>query len=92
MKFQLKRTYDVNDPMWIVGCVDSYGAITARVVNSFGNLMHTKEESRGKRWRWNIWGQEFHCTRNPTLDRMTDEEYQIVSNWLEERGYKKATQ
>lgn len=88
MKTHLKRCYESGDPMWVVGCIDSYGGITARPVSSDGDVMHTKSESKGRRWRWNIWGQEFHCTRNPTLNRLSDEEYEIVSDWLIKKGYK----
>lgn len=81
--------YDADDPMYVVGCIDSNGAITARVVAGGGDVMHTKDESRGRRWRWNIWAQEFNATRNPTLDHLTTEEFEIVNNWLVEHGHKR---
>lgn len=89
MKYFVKKHYDTDDPMWVVGCIDSYGAISARHVNCNGNIMHTLEESKGRRWRWNIWGQEFHATRNPTLDKLSDEENLAVMNWLQRKGYAK---
>lgn len=84
----MKKTHAPNDPMWVVGCIDSYGAIRARVVKGGESITHTPSESRGKRWRWNIWGQEFHSTRNPTLDKLSDEEYHLVTSWLERLGHK----
>ena len=78
--------YKANDPMWVIGCIDSYGAIIARHAHGGQNYMHTLAESKGKRWRWNIWGQEYHQTA--TLDRLTDEEYIAVDTWLERKGYK----
>lgn len=95
MKILTKRTkrhyespHDPDDPMWVIGCIDSYGAIHARVANSRGSLMHTPEESKGRRWRWNIWGQEFVATRNPANDRLSKEELFAVNDWLERKGYK----
>lgn len=83
-----RKIHKVDDPMWVVGCIDSYGAITARVVTGNQSILHTVDESKGKRWRWNIWGQEFHSTRNPTLDRLSDEEFFIVEDWLVKHGHK----
>lgn len=75
--------------MWVIGCIDSHGAITARHAAGNGRLMHAPEESRGKRWRWNIWGQEYQATRNGRLDEMTDDELAAVTDWLERKGYKR---
>lgn len=72
--------------MWVIGCIDSYGAITARHAKATQNQMHTLEESRGKRWRWSIWGQEYHCTGG--LAELTTEEIDAVTDWLERKGYK----
>lgn len=83
-----RKIHAVDDPMWVVGCIDSYGAITARLVKGGQSITHTSVESAGRRWRWNIWGQEFHATRNPTLDRLSAEEFDLVTNWLEHRGHK----
>jgi hypothetical protein len=52
--------------------------------------MHGEGESRGRRWRWNIWGQEFHATKLGRLDEMTNDELLAVTDWLERHGYKKA--
>lgn len=82
------KFHDPDDPMWVVGSIDSYGAIHARVAKSGGSVMHTKAESNGKRWRWNIWGQEFHATRAPTLDKLSDEEWTTVEDWLLRKGLK----
>lgn len=51
--------------------------------------MHGPEESKGRRWRWNIWGQEFVATRNPANDQLSKEEYFTVCDWLERKGYKR---
>jgi len=75
--------------MWVIGCIDSNGAITARHAGGGQNLMHTPSESRGKRWRWNIWGQEYQATRNGRLDELTDDELAAVTDWLERKGYKR---
>lgn len=78
--------YNPDDPMWVVGCIDSYGAITARIVSHGGSVTHTAEESRGRRWRWNIWGQDFVATRNPAHDRLSDNERVSVMDWLVRHG------
>lgn len=83
--------YHPDDPMWVIGCIDSYGAITARAARGRDNIMHTPNESKGKRWRWCIWSQEYHATRNPTLDDLSEEELFAVSDWLERNGYKDPT-
>lgn len=87
--YKSRGLYHPDDPMWVVGCIDSHGAIIARCVAGHQSVTHTPAESKGKRWRWNIWGQEYHCTRNPTLDRLSEEEYFQVTDWLERKGYKK---
>jgi hypothetical protein len=85
----VKNFYDVDDPMWVIGCIDSHGAIVARHATSGGNIMHGSSESRGKRWRWNIWRQEFFSTLRGRLDELTEDEHSAVVEWLERRGYKK---
>ena len=84
----LRRPHHPDDPMWVIGCIDAYGAITARHAASKGRVMHSPDESRGKRWRWNIWGQEYTATRNGRLDDLNDEELAAVTDWLERKGYK----
>lgn len=74
--------------MWVIGCIDSNGAITARHAAGHQSIMHSPAESRGKRWRWNIWGQEYQATRNGRLDELTDDELAAVTDWLERKGYK----
>lgn len=83
-----ERPHRPDDPMWVIGCIDSYGAIHSRLARSTASLMHGPNESKGKRWRWNIWGQEFVATRNPTHDQLTKEEYFDVCDWLERHEYK----
>lgn len=87
----MRRFRNPDEPMWVVGCIDSYGEIRARVVKGGQSMTHTPSESKGKRWRWNIWGQEYHATRNPTLDRLSGEETGLVSDWLERHGHKEDT-
>lgn len=88
VKSKVKRFYDPDDAMWVVGCIDSYGSITAREAAGHGDIMHGVAESKGRRWRWNIWGQEFIATRNPSHDRLSTEEFHLVTGWLERKGYK----
>lgn len=84
----VKRIYDPDDPMWVIGCIDDRGAVTARHAGSGKDLMHRPEESRGTRWRWNIWAQEFVATANPAHNKLSDEEFEIVTDWLTKKGYK----
>jgi hypothetical protein len=88
MKMVAKRPgeFTNDDPMWVIGCIDSYGAIVGRAATSVENIMHGAAESKGKRWRWNIWGQDWCDTRNH--DQLTDEEFLLVVDWLERKGYK----
>ena len=88
----VKEYYELDDPMWVIGCIDSHGAIVARHAASSasgGLIMHTKDESKGKRWRWNIWGQEFHAAFKTPLHELTKEEYFLINDYLERKGYKK---
>ena len=78
--------YQPSDPMWVVGSIDAYGAIHARVVKGGESATHTPAESKGKRWRWNIWAQEFMATRNPSNERLLPEEFQRIQAWLERKG------
>jgi hypothetical protein len=71
--------------MWVIGCIDSYGAISAREDNG-RNPFHELPESRGAKWRWNIWKQEWFM--DGKVDNLTKEERVIVEDWLERHGYK----
>ncbi len=84
----MRRLRHPDEPMWVIGCIDAYGAIRARVAAGHQNKLHGKEESVGKRWRWNIWGQEFYATREPLLNQLSDEEIVLVESWLEHHGHK----
>ena len=84
----VRRFYQPTDPMWVIGCIDSNGSITARHAEGGKNTMHTVNESRGKRWRWSIWGQEYQSTLRGRLDELTDDELAAVTDWLERKGYK----
>ena len=81
--------YSVDDLMWVVGSIDAYGAIHARAVSGGGNVMHGPAESKGKRWRWNIWRQEYVATRNASHEMLTDDEWKIVDDWLIKHGYRR---
>lgn len=87
-----RRSKDPDEPMWVIGCIEHNGAITGRAAASGGRVMHSKEESKGKRWRWNIWSQDFHATLKMCFDPgsqvLTPEEFSLVEDWLERRGYK----
>lgn len=70
--------------MWVIGCIDSRGAIAAspdRIGRS-----HRPEESRGKRWRWCVWSQEFSVLATEH-DTLSDDELFTVCDWLVQRGY-----
>lgn len=89
MSFIKKHYNPATDPMWVIGSIDHAGAIHHRHALSGGDVMHGVNESNGKRWRWNIWGQEYTGTRNPSHDRLSEEEQNIVDAWLVNHGYKK---
>lgn len=80
-----KTPWDNHDSMWVVGCIDHAGAITARAAVGLDS-MHRRAESRGKRWRWCIWTQEF-CAVRPGMGELTEEEIFIVMDWLVKNGY-----
>lgn len=65
--------------MFVIGCIDSNGAITAHAVRE--GRTHSPEESRGARFRWCIWSQEF-CDVFGGTARMTEEEFFAVKDWL----------
>lgn len=82
--------------MWIIGCIDSNGHITANP--SKEGRSHRKEESRGKRWRWCVWSQEMITLVGKTVDeinhpektQLTEEEYFLVCDWLIRNKYASA--
>ena len=85
-----RRYYLENDlpmPMWVIGYIDSYGAIDARMVTlDDTSTSHTLDLSRGHRWRWNIPDQNYMAPRGRS--ELTDEECFLVEDWLEKNGYK----
>jgi hypothetical protein len=81
-----KHEWNQTKPMWVVGSIDDRGAIVAQASDAGFSPTHAGEYARGCRWRWNVCGQEFHATQYH--DRMTDEEYMLVTEWLEKKGYK----
>lgn len=70
--------------MFVIGCIDSNGAITANP--SRENRTHRPEESRGCRWRWNVHAQEFADVFAGT-GHLTNEELFAVREWLIARGF-----
>ena len=73
----------LHSPIWVVGSIDSYGAIHARHAGRSENILHGVNESKGKRWRWNIPEQKFVTTS------LLEDEMILVVDWLESRGYKR---
>lgn len=80
--------------MSVVGCIDAHGAITARARKEIE--CHRPEESRGKRWRFLVWSQDFHALAPRTLEEdnnrramliLTEEEHFAVCDWLIRHGY-----
>jgi hypothetical protein len=93
---QRERTMSWHDhPMMsVVGCIDSNGAITARACKDISG--HRPEESRGKRWRFLVWSQEFNDLAPRSLDeannlkamlQLNDEEHFAVCDWLIKHGF-----
>lgn len=75
------RSHDI---MWVIGCIDANGAITANP--SREGRTHRPEESKGKRWRWCVWSQEF-CDVFMGGQAFTDDEIFAVWEWLRKRDY-----
>lgn len=71
-------------PMWVIGTIDSHGAIRGRAAHD--DSMHGPEDGPGRRWRWNVWSGEFHAVLGGR-DNLTTEEAYAVEDWLEKRGY-----
>ena len=83
-----------HEMMSVVGCIDAHGAITARACKEIG--CHRPEESRGKRWRFLVWSQDFHALAPRTIEEdnnrrtmliLTEEEHFAVCDWLIRHGY-----
>lgn len=87
------RSWREHPMMWVIGCIDAYGAIVASP--SREGRTHRPEESRGKRWRWCVWSQELVTLGPRTIDELnnpdsrtlTSEEGFAVWEWLRKRGY-----
>jgi hypothetical protein len=87
------RNWRTHPMMSVTGCIDSNGAITARASTSI--RVHGPAESRGRRWRWLIWSQEFAEVRpantaeanNMSAMHMTREEVFAVWDWLRRNDY-----
>ncbi len=80
--------------MSVTGCIDSHGSIRAKESKKIES--HSPELSKGKRWRWLIWPQEFQTLPPKTVAEMndpqaffelSDEEYFLVKDWLMRHGY-----
>lgn len=80
-----KHEWNESKPMWVIGTIDSYGAITARASTSrTSSPMHGIGDGNGHRWRWNVWGQDFHAVNGNDINA---DECLLVKDWLERKGY-----
>lgn len=79
---------------WVNGSIDSYGNITATITKVIE--MHDLENSKGKRWRFNIHTQDFCAIAPRTVEEannriklltLNDEEYFTVCDWLIKNKY-----
>ena len=83
----MKDWFD-HDYMYVVGSIDAYGKIHAKAVGGFkgsSTLTHTKDVSKGKRFRWDIYQQRWGEVRR--YENFTDEEQFAISDWLVRHGY-----
>ena len=88
-----QKSFRQHPCMSVAGCIDSNGRIEAKGFREIGS--HTPELSRGKKWRWLVWSQEFSLLMPTTCaeanDRtrhdLTDEEHFAVCDWLIRHGY-----
>jgi len=84
---KLKRhEWNETKPMWVIGTIDSNGAIRARASVGRNNPMHSAEDGPGRRWRWNVWGQDYHAVAGGH-DNIGPEAALIVDDWLRNHGY-----
>lgn len=84
-----------NHPMSsVAGCIDAQGEIRGRATKEID--FHPPELSKGKRWRWLIWSQDFHSVAPRTLEEannriamlhLNEEEHFAVCDWLVRHGY-----
>lgn len=81
----VRRSWRNHDKMWIIGCIDAHGAIVARAERDCGT--HTAAESKGRRFRFCVWSQDFHATIGGVKDIFNDDEYLAVCDWLIRHGY-----
>jgi hypothetical protein len=72
-------------PMYVIGYIDSYGVIEARMVTLGDASGHTKDLSKGHRWRWCIQDASYMAPRGK--DELTDEEEFLVYDYLIKNGY-----
>lgn len=79
----VRQSWRDHPMMWVIGCIDSHGAITANP--SKAGRCHTEEECRGKRFRWCVWSQELCCVLGGY--DLTHEEEFAVWDWLRKRNY-----
>lgn len=78
-----KTNWREHEIMWVVGCIGHDGLIVATPLKE--GRTHTQEESRGTRWRWFVWEQDWKFLR--ANEFLTHEEELQVLDWLIERGY-----
>ena len=93
-KAHIPRCWRDHDATYVIGCIDSNGAIVANP--SREGRTHSYEESKGKRWRWCVWSQEMAWgvsgrtvaeVNSPCLNQLTYDEEFAVWDWLCKRGY-----
>lgn len=82
-----RHQWNESKPMWVIGTIDGYGAIRGRASKShYNSPMHSAKDGPGHRWRWNVWGQEFHSVLGAEFN-LTSEESALVREWLAKKGY-----
>ncbi len=68
-----------NPPMWAVGYIDSHGAIHCKT----GDAVMHPDILHGRRFRFLVWGQEFHSTLGLRIEQ---EDVPLVMDYLDRQG------
>jgi hypothetical protein len=80
-----KAEWNRTKPMWVIGTISSEGVV-GNIKISSGNSNPTHLPNlHGHRWRWCVWGQDWHSTLG--CNDISPEETEIVSAWLDKNGY-----
>lgn len=82
---------EAGHPIWIVGFVDSHGAVHAREISEhqsvYGSSSHSPyERSAGRPFRWGIWQQDFGEVRQGCEFLDADDRIRVL-DWLEDHGW-----